>query len=1719
MGVCSSVLSVQTADKDGNKPQYDKEESLLAVDLEETKTTIEAAITMGQDFSPDVTDIIANAGLDGILSEVSGASAEVVAGVASTVKAAVCSAMPWLVSAAEVVGPAVPFFAPVFSLLTKAYGAVCAMKEVNEQVQAMRTSLEGLASALFRALQSYKQATDPALLAALEKKIGELKVKELLGTVNTFLSKQTKKGFVKKFLLATDDAAELVRLDKELDKAKIEVGLHLAIDSVERLAKAEATLTRVEVDLEQIKLELRSGKNVGANLTLIVRREHARILAANDAVKTQLEVYVPLRFGCKRPPVEPADQRELDALMQALLGTDRTALAGLVAAGGSGAQGPRGVVVQGAAGTGKSLFGWRMMQYWDNLSADQQAALAIPVIISLPAAADDIDAALENPDLAARFLFQQLIKSYSVPELADMCEGFTADQLLGVYNERFVFVLDGADELGDKVALHKLLHMAAWPNSVFVVTARTGFYTDDQEAIDHASGPALRGFVRGIHLLPFGDDQTQTYIDTFAAKSTALHGWEPAQYRTALAQFPQLSDFLREPLLLYLTLSVLPGLAAAAASGGAGKSSMRMSRFYLQVTGKTKDDDVFPSLKRAELYSLFVHQWAEREAVRGNKVDGNGRADPKFIKKVHDVCLAIAAGMFLNNKTQYVRGEPGSEQGAGEDDDDFDIDAAEKRATASTADHFLDELLAKSEDEFRSSPIKRSGSTFSFLHKTVQEYFVALQVCRELGAKRIKAEAFAVTLAGCDLSGLLVGKRLLTAGNVYETLRFCADMVDGRGQWYVSGVTPPSIVASAMKEGKDVKEAGEQFASKWLQPTVKAMWDIVQASRQAAARSQPSMAVAAANCMMVLNAAGMVFSGCDLSNATLGPVASSSSDAGTWSSFPSDRPGEGSSSSAKYCPRDILTTQATGIFMDVSGGVFDNANLSNALLTSARLDACTFVHANVRGANLSKVDVGQLPMLLGHAATVESVCVTADGKCVVSASHDKTVRIWSLETGDCLCTLEDHEFPVSSVCVTEDGKYVVSGSYDSKLRVWSLRSGELVHTLTGHTRAVSSVCVTADGKRVVSGSKDKTVRLWSLETGEFERIITEHSDWVNSVCVTVDGEHVVSGLADMTVCVSSLKSGECLMVLPGHTAAVTSVCATQDGKRIISGSQDRTVRVWSLPSGSLEHTFRDHLGFVMSVCTTADSKYVISGSQDQTVRMWSLDSKECLNVFSGHTGVVNDVFATPSGKHLVSASKDQTMRVWSLKTNKRVRALNATHTRGVTCEFLSADGKLVVSGSADETVRVWSIDTGECVRALTGHTSAVLSVCLTPDNRRVVSASNDQTVRVSRLASGQCETVLREHTAPVTSVCVTADGTRVVSGSRDTTVRIWSLENGKCLHTLSEHSDFVTSVCVTADNEYVVSGSLDRTVKVWSLETGSCLHTLTGNKYGVQCVSVSANGQRVFSGSMDGVILVWAPDSDDKYGSPRAYGAHPKEVSSLSATADGSLLVSTSLDGDVYLWSVDSEECLHTFKGHTAGVTSVSVDTTGKFIVTASLDKTVRVWSVPNKKPTQNRARTRATVDKVQPPSVTSSDSAESEDSPQTPFVKPAAGASQAVRVFGNPLLSFAGCECQTAVLDGPCRRLAGQLGAVGLESPIQQCFNNQIKKRMAAAASKEDASEDSAQQGPSTPSVTVLERPLAPAAAVPTVIVTEPRESSKRVPLGTAAGSKTTRRILESAV
>ncbi len=74
--------------------------------------------------------------------------------------------------------------------------------------------------------------------------------------------------------------------------------------------------------------------------------------------------------------------------------------------------------------------------------------------------------------------------------------------------------------------------------------------------------------------------------------------------------------------------------------------------------------------------------------------------------------------------------------------------------------------------------------------------------------------------------------------------------------------------------------------------------------------------------------------------------------------------------------------------------------------------------------------------------------------------------------------LAGHAGGVASLAFSPDGTRIVSASYDRTLRVWDAGRGVALLSLPGHTRGVLSVAFSPDGTRIASGGLDRTVRLW-----------------------------------------------------------------------------------------------------------------------------------------------------------------------------------------------------------------------------------------------------------------------------------------------------------------------------------------------------------------------------------------------------------------------------------------------------------------------------------------------------------------------------------------------------------------------------------------------------------------------------------------------------------------
>ncbi|MBK8256903.1 MAG: TIR domain-containing protein [Polyangiaceae bacterium] len=320
--------------------------------------------------------------------------------------------------------------------------------------------------------------------------------------------------------------------------------------------------------------------------------------------------------------------------------------------------------------------------------------------------------------------------------------------------------------------------------------------------------------------------------------------------------------------------------------------------------------------------------------------------------------------------------------------------------------------------------------------------------------------------------------------------------------------------------------------------------------------------------------------------------------------------------------------------------------------------------------------------LIGHASWINSVAVSPNGTWAASASHDKTVKIWDLETGACRATLEGRTGDVNAVAITPDGKRILSGSSNQTVRVWDSQSGRELARLHGHWGGVPSVVALGDNARALSGGFDRTIRLWNLASGKCIRTILcgpDDADAVYACAVNPAGTFALSGHRNSSVRLWNLETGACLATLEGHSSVVNSIQITPDGRFGISGSDDKTIKVWDLKAYTCIGTLEGHRGRVHSIAFSADGTWMASaGFIDGTVRLWDWQTGACLQVLEVERSAIS-VALDPQGARLLAGTVRGEVHVF------RLTSAGSTLTAQNTRRYVNAKVVLLGEGTVGKT--------------------------------------------------------------------------------------------------------------------------------------------------------------------------------------------------------------------------------------------------------------------------------------------------------------------------------------------------------------------------------------------------------------------------------------------------
>lgn len=215
------------------------------------------------------------------------------------------------------------------------------------------------------------------------------------------------------------------------------------------------------------------------------------------------------------------------------------------------------------------------------------------------------------------------------------------------------------------------------------------------------------------------------------------------------------------------------------------------------------------------------------------------------------------------------------------------------------------------------------------------------------------------------------------------------------------------------------------------------------------------------------------------------------------------------------------------------------------------------------------------------------------GTLLASCSSDLTIKLWDpSDEYKNIRTLPGHDHSVSAVRFVPSGaagspsagNTLVSASRDRSLKIWDVSTGYCIKTLRGHSEWVRDVAPSWDGRWLFSCGDDQVGRLWDVGSGECKEPFLGH-------------EHVVECCA--------IAPGSSYPHLSALAGVKKPPAASSSGEYFATGGRDKVVKLWDT-RGNLLKTLVGHDNWVRAIVFHPGGKYLISASDDKMLRCWDL---------------------------------------------------------------------------------------------------------------------------------------------------------------------------------------------------------------------------------------------------------------------------------------------------------------------------------------------------------------------------------------------------------------------------------------------------------------------------------------------------------------------------------
>ena len=183
---------------------------------------------------------------------------------------------------------------------------------------------------------------------------------------------------------------------------------------------------------------------------------------------------------------------------------------------------------------------------------------------------------------------------------------------------------------------------------------------------------------------------------------------------------------------------------------------------------------------------------------------------------------------------------------------------------------------------------------------------------------------------------------------------------------------------------------------------------------------------------------------------------------------------------------------------------------------------------------------------------------------MVSTEVNKTFQLSNVFEGRIEAPMRGHEDITLAVAFSPNGKWIASGSHDKTVRLWDMETLDPIAAFHGLSDQIYDVAISPDNRYIAACSRDQTVRIWNIAENKLHKVLKGHSDMVLEIEFSPDSRYLLSASSDMGIKLWDVESGDQLYAYLENEAGLSDIEFLPDGKSFVSTGMDGYLKKWMI---------------------------------------------------------------------------------------------------------------------------------------------------------------------------------------------------------------------------------------------------------------------------------------------------------------------------------------------------------------------------------------------------------------------------------------------------------------------------------------------------------------------------------------------------------------------------